>query len=82
MVGLLSTYTLSEIIVFIVTLALALKGVISFYDWAKERFQQFFSKDAKEQQEEQDIATLKNELNQLKDMVNLLVESDKDDIKA
>jgi len=37
MLDLLKNYSLSEIVIFVVVLALAVKGVIDFYDWAKNR---------------------------------------------
>ena len=37
MIELLAKYSLSEIAAFLITFALAIKGVISFYDWATER---------------------------------------------
>jgi Tfp pilus assembly protein FimT len=37
MEALLTNYSLTEILVFIVVLALAIKGTVSFYDWARER---------------------------------------------
>ena len=38
MLELLATYSITEILVFIVMLALAFKGVVSFVDWFKNRF--------------------------------------------
>ena len=37
LIELLSTYSVGEILIFIVLLALAFKGVVDFYDWAKKR---------------------------------------------
>lgn len=52
---LLSQYSITEIITFIVVLALAIKGVVSFFDWAKERIKKKFQKDNDEEQVHEDL---------------------------
>lgn len=44
MINLLQKYPISEILTFIVLLALAFKGVVSFVDWANERVKIVFNK--------------------------------------
>lgn len=45
MLDLLQTYSLEEIAIFIVMLALAVKGVVDFLDWVKHKYQEKFKKD-------------------------------------
>ena len=47
MLELLQNYTVAEIVSFIVILALAIKALISFLDWAKDRLFKFFRKEEK-----------------------------------
>lgn len=42
---LLKEFSLTEIITFIVLLAFAIKGIITFIDWAKNRLEQFFKEE-------------------------------------
>lgn len=100
MMQLLETYSVTEILTFVVLLALAVKGVVTFYDWGKERLGVIFGKETKKQMEkisleqrfqknEESIEKIKQEeaalaitLNDLSNKIDLLIESDKDDIKA
>lgn len=45
MLELLSAYNLSEIIIFTVMLAAAIKSVTTFWDWAKDRLRKMFKKE-------------------------------------
>ena len=93
MIDLLSQYSISEILIFIVILALAFKGVVSFFDWLSQRVEKhYFNK--QEKKEDEDIQNEKinsvlasqqallEEINQIKSTLNLLVESDRDSIKS
>lgn len=51
MLDLISKYSISEILTFIIIFALAVRGVITFYDWAKARIKKVFNKE-KEQEGE------------------------------
>ena len=111
MVELLTTYNLSEILVFIVFLAIAFRGVSSFLDWWKakrrkdtldEMKPEELEKQIKQemQEREKQINILKEEhikstnelrdqisgvatqVSKITDKIDLLVESDKDDIKT
>ena len=111
MVELLTTYDLSEILIFIVLLAVAFKAVSSFIDWARDKRRKVTlkemqpdelakqiaqeTKDREQQirelkiQKEKEGAELRQQIvgiaaqvSSLTDKINLLVESDKDDIKA
>jgi hypothetical protein len=45
MIELLQQYSLTDIIVFTTLLALAIKSLITFFDWAHERFEKIFNKE-------------------------------------
>lgn len=45
MLDLLKQYSVQDILIFIVILAIAIKGCISFFDWAYARIKQHFDKD-------------------------------------
>ncbi len=90
---LLQHYTLDEIVVFIVLLAFAIKGIVDFYTWGKNHIQSLTNKDF---QRKTDKASIKSDIDKLFDIqvvqneaiekltksVNLLLSSDKDEIKA
>lgn len=93
MKDLLSNYSLDQIVMFIVLLAAAIKGVISWYEWAKGKIKHKYDtasekeKIDKEMREDIDnlnenMIKLCDKVDKITDTVNLLVESDKDDIKA
>lgn len=44
MLALLQRYSISEILIFIILLALAIKGVITFIDWTYEKIKKAFNK--------------------------------------
>lgn len=89
MIELLSAYSFSEILAIIVALAFAIKGTISFWDWAKERLRRMFNKETQYETEQQKIENLTENQKQLMEAieklttkVDMLIDSDKDDIKA
>lgn len=100
MVTLLQSYSLSDILIFIIILGLAIKSTVSFYDWAYERLERIFSQGNKKINEKEQLeqrlrkgSQIMNALEQsqektdqaLQDLtkkINLLIESDKDDIRA
>ena len=90
---LLTNYSLEQIIMFVVILALALKGLIDFYDWAKKRFNAITTKEHLKLNEKASIkedidklyqiqVTQNESIDKLTQSVNLLLRSDKDEIKA
>lgn len=90
---LLQNFTIEQILVFVVLLAGAIKGVISFFDWIAERLRKVFNGQTKKEQETQNAKELIQKLfdmqkktgediKQLSSHIDLLMESDKDDIKA
>ena len=86
MLNLLKNYSLTEIIVFITMLALAVKGIIDFYDWAKKRIKEPIDNSySKKQINKKMLETLENHNQQIDKMsraIDILIASDKDDIKA
>lgn len=87
--SLLAHYSISEILTILIVLSLSLKGCISFFDWAGKKTKELVYKadqplKMKEniQHHEQEIKKLDNSITELSKLINLLIESDKDDIKA
>lgn len=88
MIQLFTHYSPREIIIFIIILAIAIKNVVQFKDWAKKRTKQAVQEADKPIQleqtidkHEQQLVDIKQELSDIKKSINLLIESDKDDIK-
>ena len=85
---LVTNYSISEIILFVVILSLSLRRVVEFIDWVRKRAKQQVEKSNKPFELEQAIRKgkeqtqqIRQELKELERLINLLVESDKDDIK-
>ena len=89
----LQQYSITDIIVFTVLLALAIKGIISFFDWAKERATQHFK--AKEDQDRHEVDqndkinsilesqnTILAQIQEMRDIIDILEASDRDAIKS
>jgi hypothetical protein len=89
LIQLLKQFDITSFLTFTIVLALAAKGVIIFFDWVKERLMKMFNKQTKKQrqieqlrQQEKSIKELKSNMESIQSKMNLLIESDKDDIKA
>lgn len=93
LIELLSTYSVGEILIFIVLLALAFRGVVDFIDWGKKKFQGKIDEEGNKEKEKDTIKenidelfkmqkAQKDSIDKLTESVNLLLQSDKDDIKA
>ena len=89
MLELFTKYSMLEIVSFLVILAGAIKGFFSFMDWAIDRLRKIFKKENKQQEEslrvnklEESVNTLITNMSEMKTTINLLMQSDKDDIKA
>ena len=78
---LLTNYSPTDIIMYTVILCLAVRGVVSFIDWACDRVRKYYDKDHDEREE---IDTIKEDVDELKinDSIAMLIESDKESIKA
>lgn len=100
MIALFEQYSISEILIFTFILALAIKSLISFFDWAIEKLRKIFNKEHKRINQKEEIEKrLKQEndiikslqgkqqktdeiLNDLTEKIDMLIESDKDAIRA
>ena len=86
MLDLLKSYSLTDITIFIVMLAFAVKGVVDFYDWAKNRITKTTNQQQSVEELHQkmmDTLELHNEqINKMAKLINILIKSDRDDIKA
>lgn len=100
MKDLVGTYSVQEILLFLVTFALAIKGFVSFWDWGYDRLKKVFKKETDQEHEmdsiqdqisahQQEYQLLKDnqdkfreDLKSIIDKVNLLIDSDRDDIKS
>ncbi len=93
MLDLLSTFSVTELLIFIVMLAIAFKEVTSFILWIKgliaKRDENKTSLNDKEKSDtkrlnnvESNVQKIINSVNELSEKVDLLISSDKDDIKS
>lgn len=89
MIELLEQYSILEIITFIVIIALAMKSVLTFCDWLKDRIFKFVKKEQKTTSIEDQIKSilisqkeLYQQIEQINGTIQILVKSDKDDIKS
>ena len=96
MAELITNYSWSEIILFVIAFAAAIKGVVTFWDWGKDRLRKVYDKEdkieeikslivknTKQMNEFSNIqAQTIDELQHLKENITNLTASDIDDIKA
>jgi len=86
MLELLAAYSVEEILVFIVMLAVAIKGVVSFIDWANKRLKEHFGQANDDDKRLNDLTTrqdnMEKHLDKIDEKLDLLIASDKDDIKS
>ena len=100
MLNLLEHYSGTQILIFVVLLGLAIKSVVTFFDWAYVRLKQVFNKETnqltKEEELEQRLShgseimhSLQQQqketdqiLKELTQKINLLINSDRDDIRS
>lgn len=89
MIELVSQYSVTEIIIFLVIFATAIKGLFSFCDWALEKLKKYFQKQEDENSQDEKINSILEtqniiikDLNELKNTVEILKKSDRDAIKA
>lgn len=80
---LLTKFSTSEIIIFAVLLLSSVKGIITFFDWIVSKGTQIFVKRYQKPKElEKTVQEMSKAISQLTKKVNMLIDSDKDDIKA
>lgn len=79
---LLSQFQLHEIVLFIVLLAAALKGVWSFIEWLISKFNKGYTSKKKKESQDKQIEDLATAVAGMQKSIQLLLDSDRDDIKA
>lgn len=90
---LISQYSVGEIIVFLVMLFLSFKQIVEFIDWIKSKIEKRDKKQLNQYQEEKDlykeieyfkeyVQQSQKYLSKMQEQIDLLIESDKDAIKA
>lgn len=80
---LLQQFSLTEIVVFIILFTLALKSLISTIDWFKKRGEKFFYENhQKPKQIQETLKEITDSIEKLNKSVEMLIDSDKDAIKA
>lgn len=97
---LLTSYSIMEILVFGIILFIAIRELVTYIDWGKNRMKQYFDKDYKshetieeitgkidklfEEKEKVDgrIGNINDTFAELKSVIDMLVSSDKEDIKS
>ena len=96
MAELITNYSWSEIILFVIAFAAAIKGVVTFWDWGKDRLRKVYDKEDKIEEIKSLIVENTKQMNEfsniqaqtieeiqhLKENITNLTASDKDDIKA
>ena len=89
MAQLLNNYSLHEILIFLIVLALGIKGFITFWDWAVDRLRKIFHKENQQDLDREKIHQLSenqekliDNMGKLTEKIDMLIESDKADIKA
>ncbi len=93
LINLLTQFTLPQIILFIILLFVAVKEISDFVDWVRGRFSKRDEKlkteyEEKEENEERldklenNVNELTKKVNHITDKLDLLIDSDKDAIKA
>ncbi len=89
MLQLLSHYSISQILLFLVFIAIAFKGVVDFIDWYKGRVKKHDDQVKEEHDYMKEINEVKDSVGEIKevvsdmkDIVNTLMESDRDAIKS
>ena len=100
MLDLLNQYSLSEIIIFLIFFAIAIKECVNFFDWCKKRLGAVYNKENNRQIENKELHdAIENNMKMIDNLIKqqnkvlldieslnksitMLIESDKDDIKA
>ena len=89
LIQLFSQFSLGQILIIIILLGLSAKGVITFFDWVKERLYKLSNKKLKSKKtneqikdQEETINNLKKDVEKIQKSIDTLIESDKENIKA
>jgi hypothetical protein len=83
---LFNNYPIVDILLIVFLFALAVKEVLTLIDWFKNRQKSSIKKEDKETKDNEEIAAVQKqqseEINDLRRCVHILIDSDKNDIKA
>lgn len=89
MENLLKTFTIEQIILFTVLLAAAIKGIVTWTDWANQKLNNKLSQKQNEDDFKKDmnalkttVTTINEKIDNMTSLIDLLMISDKDEIKA
>lgn len=93
MLQLLQNYSIEDILIFIVILACALRGAVTFFEWALDEIKGLFDKEYAKKTEKMNVKeeirklceiqeSQHEDIKKITKSVDLLIRSDKDDIKA
>ena len=80
MLELFATYSVGQIIVFIIILLLAIKEFFSLIDFFNNRAKSLFDREKKKQENDVSLQELVKKMDEISARLDLLTESDKDDI--
>ena len=75
MLELLQQYSIKEIVIFVIVLAAAIKGIISFWDWGVVRHSKIINKETNEERRQEEI---NNKLENDNRRINELIDSQKE----
>ena len=82
MLELFATYSVGQIIIFIIILLLAIKEFFSLIDFFNNRAKSLFDREKKKQENDVSLQELVKKMDEISARLNLLTESDKDDIRG
>ena len=82
MLELFTTYSVGQIIIFIIILLLAIKEFFSLIDFLNSRAKSLFDREKKKQENDVSLQELVKKMDEISARLDLLTESDKDDIRG
>lgn len=82
MLELLTTYSFGQIAIFLVLLFLAIKEFLSLLDFFKARNKLWFTREQKKEKDDISLQDLIQKVDEITKKIELLTESDKDDIRG
>ena len=82
MLELFATYSVGQIIIFIIILLLVIKKIFSLSDIFNNKAKSLFDREKKKQENDVSLQELVKKMDEISARLNLLTESDKDDIRG
>ena len=82
MLELFTTYSVGQIIIFIIILLLAIKEFFSLIDFFNSRAKSLFDREKKKQENDVSLQELVKKMDEISACLNLLTESENDDIRG